>query len=61
MNDDLFDYLVATDTIDEFLGYKGLDNKNEVINEEDNEQEDSNDVNIDSILDEKNKNGEDNK
>lgn len=53
MNDDLFDYLVATDTIDEFLGFKGLD--------EDNEQEDSNDVDVDSIFDEKNKNGEDNK
>lgn len=53
MNDDLFDYLVATDTIDEFLGFKELD--------EDNEQEDSNDVDVDSIFDEKNKNGEDNK
>lgn len=25
MNDDLFDYLVATDTLDEFLGYKKQD------------------------------------
>ena len=25
MNDDLFNYLVATDTLDEFLGYKEQD------------------------------------
>lgn len=61
MNDDLFNYLVATDTIDEFLGFKGLDEDNEEINEEDNEQEDSNDVDVDSILDDNNEIVEDNK
>ena len=30
MNDDLFNYLVATDTLDEFLGYKENDNNDEI-------------------------------
>ena len=34
MNDDLFNYLVATDTLDEFLGYKEIDNTDDEIDDD---------------------------
>ena len=36
MNDDLFNYLLATDTLDEFLGYKGLKEDEDIEVYEDN-------------------------
>lgn len=39
MNDNLFNYLVATDTLDEFLGYKKSDN----TDDEDDEDDDTED------------------
>lgn len=46
-NDDFFDFLVATDTLDDFLGYKDS-NKNKI---EDNELDDTEYVNEESDYD----------
>lgn len=45
MSDNLFDYLVATDTLDEFLGYKGLDKDEDDIEDNSDENNDESDDN----------------
>lgn len=47
-NDDLFNYLVATDTLDDFLGYKDP-LKNQIIDEEIDEFEDIEDIDEENI------------
>ena len=38
MNDDLFNYLVATDTLDEFLGNNQLSNNDDILDCEDEDE-----------------------
>lgn len=49
-NNDLFNFLVATDTLDEFLGYKDP-NQNQTTNEEINEIEDIEEIDEENIDD----------
>lgn len=49
-NDDLFNFLVATDTLDDFLGYKDP-NKNQTTDEEIEEIEDIDEVDEENIDD----------
>lgn len=51
MNDDLFNYLVATDTLDDFLGYKDP-KKNQTTDEKIKEFEDIEDIYEEKIDDE---------